>query len=153
MKVFCNRARLQSCRKCWIRNDGLYRLRKNSVCHRKTPLATEKLMFCNRARLQSCRNCNQINVGFSPCGLLLGNFARTLPFFRSLLNHGPFVPAEFTACPSRAGIRVRVRRLRPKNCRCFLGDQPRHSRSRALRRISLLIVLSAHKSFSMSTLG
>jgi len=86
MKVFCNRARLQSCRKCWIRNDGLYRLRKNSVCHRKTLLATEKLMFCNRARLQSCRNCNQINVGFSPCGMLLGNFARTSPFFRSLFS-------------------------------------------------------------------
>jgi hypothetical protein len=54
----------------------------------KTPLSTEKLMFCNRARLQSCRNYNQIDVGFSPCGLLSANLTQPRVFFRSLFRPG-----------------------------------------------------------------
>jgi len=30
--------------------------------------------------------CRKMNVGFSPCVMLLGNFARASPFLRSLLS-------------------------------------------------------------------
>jgi hypothetical protein len=39
-----------------------------------------------RARLQSCRKCRRINVGFSPCGMLLARSDREFPFFRSFLG-------------------------------------------------------------------
>jgi hypothetical protein len=55
---------------------GLYRLRKNSIeCGKGV-----------RARLQSCHKCRKINVGFSPCVMLLDDFARTSLFFRSLFS-------------------------------------------------------------------
>jgi hypothetical protein len=45
-------------------------------------------MFCVRARLQSCRNRRNINVGFSPCGMLFADPGSAKAFFRSLFSPG-----------------------------------------------------------------